>query len=125
MVPLGISSAAAVRVGQALGRRDPSGASAAGDSAIFFGAGFMTLAGIALLVFPRWIARIFTPDETVIRNTVLLLAAGAAFKLFPWIHTVPPGPLRGAVATPTPPSCHFTAYWIIGLPLGAWLCFHR
>jgi len=21
--------------------------------------------------------------------------------------------------------CHFTAYWIIGLPLGAWLCFRR
>jgi MATE family multidrug resistance protein len=21
--------------------------------------------------------------------------------------------------------CHFTAYWIIGLPLGAWLCFSR
>jgi len=21
--------------------------------------------------------------------------------------------------------CHLTAYWIIGLPLGAWLCFRR
>jgi MATE family multidrug resistance protein len=21
--------------------------------------------------------------------------------------------------------CHFTAYWIIGLPLGAWLTFRR
>jgi MATE family multidrug resistance protein len=21
--------------------------------------------------------------------------------------------------------CHFTAYWVVGLPLGAWLCFHR
>jgi MATE family multidrug resistance protein len=125
MVPLGISSAAAVRVGQAIGRRDPSGASAAGDSAIFFGAGFMTLAGIALLVFPRWIARIFTPDETVIRNTVLLLAAGAAFQLFDGIQTVATGALRGAGDTRTPMFCHFTAYWIIGLPLGAWLCFYR
>jgi MATE family multidrug resistance protein len=125
MVPLGISSAAAVRVGQAVGRRDPSGASAAGDSAIFFGAGFMTLAGIALLVFPRRIARIFTPDETVIRNTVLLLAAGAAFQLFDGIQTVATGALRGAGDTRTPMFCHFTAYWIIGLPLGAWLCFYR
>ncbi len=82
MVPLGISSAAAVRVGQAIGRRDPSGASAAGDSAIFFGAGFMTLAGIALVVFPRVIARIYTPDETVSRNAVLVIPAGAAFRLF-------------------------------------------
>ncbi len=125
MVPLGISSAAAVRVGQAIGRRDPSGASAAGDSAIFFGAVFMTLAGIALLVFPRWIARMFTPDEIVTHNTVLLLAAGAAFQLFDGIQTVATGALRGAGDTRTPMFCHFTAYWIIGLPLGAWLCFYR
>jgi len=125
MVPLGISSAAAVRVGQAIGRKDPSGASAAGDSAIFFGAAFMTLASIALLIFPRWIARIFTPDEIVIRNTVLLLAAGAAFQLFDGIQTVATGALRGAGDTRTPMFCHFTAYWIIGLPLGAWLCFRK
>jgi multidrug resistance protein, MATE family len=125
MVPLGISSAAAVRVGQAIGRRDPSGASAAGQSAIFLGAGFMTLAGIALLFFPRWIARIFTPDETVIDSTILLLAAGAAFQLFDGIQTVATGALRGAGDTRTPMFCHFTAYWIIGLPLGAWLCFQR
>src|ERR1700739_4506248 len=55
MVPLGISSAAAVRVGQALGRRDPRGAGDAGYTAIFLGAGFMTLAAIALVVFPRWL----------------------------------------------------------------------
>ena len=58
MVPLGISSAAAVRVGQALGRRDPRGASAAGGTAIFIGAAFMSMASIAFLVVPRWIARI-------------------------------------------------------------------
>ena len=35
------------------------------------------------------------------------------------------GALRGAGDTRTPMLCHFTAYWIIGLPLGAWLCFAR
>src|SRR6201997_4377003 len=35
MVPLGIASAAAVRVGQALGRKDPHGATHAGGTAIF------------------------------------------------------------------------------------------
>lgn len=125
MVPLGISSAAAVRVGQAIGRKDPQGAGNAGGSAIFFGAAFMTLAGITLLLIPRWIARIYTPDETVIRNTVLLLAVAAAFQLFDGIQTVATGALRGAGDTRTPMFCHFSAYWIIGLPLGAWLCFGR
>jgi multidrug resistance protein, MATE family len=125
MVPLGISSAAAVRVGQALGRRDARAASAAGGTAIFIGAAFMTFASVLLLVFPRWIARIYTIDETVIRKATALLAAGAAFQLFDGIQSVATGALRGAGDTRTPMLCHFTAYWLIGLPLGAWLCFRR
>ncbi len=63
MVPLGISSAAAVRVGQALGRKDPLGARDSGSTAIALGAIFMACCSVALLVFPRWIARMYTPDE--------------------------------------------------------------
>src|SRR5438105_9062208 len=125
MVPLGISSAAAVRVGQAIGRGKPASAGDAGYTAIFLGAAFMTLAAVALLVFPRWIALMYTPDETVIRSTALLLIAGAAFQLFDGIQTVATGALRGAGDTRTPMICHFTAYWVIGLPLGGWLCFAR
>ena len=125
MVPLGISSAAAVRVGQAIGRRDPSAAADAGDTAIFIGAAFMTLCSGALLIFPRLIARMYTPDESVIHMTIVLLAAGAAFQLFDGLQTVATGALRGAGDTRTAMLCHFTAYWVIGLPLGAWLCFRR
>lgn len=125
MVPLGIASAAAVRVGQAIGRKDFSGAGDAGSTAIFLGAGFMTCASVALLIFPRWIARMYTPDVSVIRSTISLLAAGAAFQLFDGIQTVATGALRGAGDTRTPMLCHLTAYWVIGLPLGAWLCFRR
>src|SRR5258708_768878 len=82
MVPLGVASAAAVRVGQAIGRNDRAGAGAAGGTAIFLGAAFMACATGALPLFPRWIARMYTPDETVIRSTTLLLAAGAAFQVF-------------------------------------------
>ncbi len=125
MVPLGVSSAAAVRVGQAIGRKDPQGAADAGGTAIFLGAAFMTCMSVVLLVVPRWIARAYTPDETIIHSTILLLAAGAAFQLFDGIQTVATGALRGLGDTRTPMLCHFAAYWIIGLPLGAWLCFRR
>jgi MATE family multidrug resistance protein len=123
MVPLGIASAAAVRVGQAIGRKDAVGAGDAGGTAIFLGAGFMACASVGLLVFPRWIARMYTPDESVIRSTIALLAAGAAFQLFDGIQTVATGALRGAGDTRTPMLCHLFAYWVLGLPLGAWLCF--
>ena len=123
MVPLGVSSAAAVRVGQAIGRKDPQGAADAGGTAIFLGAAFMTCMSVVLLVVPRWIARAYTPDPAIIQSTIALLAAGAAFQLFDGIQTVATGALRGLGDTRTPMLCHFTAYWIIGLPLGAWLCF--
>src|ERR1700674_2821181 len=80
---------------------------------------------IALLIFPRIVARLYSHDEAVIHSASLLLAAGAAFQLFDGIQTVATGALRGAGDTRTPMLCHFTAYWIIGLPLGAWLCFRK
>jgi|SRR5208283_107621 len=124
MVPLGLSSAAAVRVGQALGRRDPVGARNAGNTAILLGASFMSSMSVALLVFPRYIARFYTANETVIHSATILLMAGAAFQLFDGIQTVATGSLRGTGDTRTPMLCHFSAYWLMGLPLGAYLCFH-
>jgi multidrug resistance protein, MATE family len=125
MVPLGLGSATAVRVGQAIGRRSPIDARNAGNTAILLGASFMATMSVVLLVLPRYIARIYTTDEVVIHSAITLLAAGAAFQLFDGIQTVATGALRGTGDTRTPMLCHFTAYWLIGLPLGAWLCFRR
>ena len=97
MIPLGISSAAAVRVGQALGRRDPAGARNAGNTAIILGASFMATMSVVLLIFPRYIARFYTSDEAVIHAAISLLAVGAAFQLFDGIQTVATGSLRGLV----------------------------
>ncbi len=123
MVPLGISSAAAVRVGQQLGRRDPAGARRAGWSAILLGAGFMTCSGLVFVSIPTLIARLFSPDTTVIRTGAKLLLVAAAFQLFDGLQTVATGALRGAGDTTTPMLANFIAYWLIGLPAGYFLCF--
>jgi multidrug resistance protein, MATE family len=125
MVPLGLASAAAVRVGQALGRGDTVGARNAGNTAILLGASFMSCMSVVLLAFPGYIARIYTVDEQVIHAAIVLLAAGAAFQLFDGIQTVCTGALRGTGDTRTPMLCHFSAYWLMGLPLGTYLCFRR
>lgn len=123
MVPLGISSAAAVRVGQQLGRRDPAGARRAGWSAIMLGAGFMTCSGLTFVSFPTFIARLFSPDPMVVRTGAKLLLVAAAFQLFDGLQTVATGALRGAGDTKTPMLANFIAYWLIGLPVGYLLCF--
>jgi MATE family multidrug resistance protein len=123
MVPLGIASAAAVRVGQALGRGDPHGASRAGWTAMALGMSFMFCMGVIFFLIPDYIVRVYTPDPTVIHAAGVLLYVAAFFQLFDGMQTVATGALRGAGDTRTPMICHLVLYWGIGLPLGAYLCF--
>jgi MATE family multidrug resistance protein len=123
MVPLGISSAAAVRVGHAIGRGDPAGAARSGWTALGLGATVMAASALALLIFPKAIARLFTPDSAIIAAAVPLLRVAAFFQLFDGLQVTATGALRGAGDTTTPMLCHFAGYWVIGLPLGVLLCF--
>ena len=125
MVPLGISSAAAVRVGQAIGRRDPEGASRSGWTALALGAGVMSVSAVTLLAIPQAIARLFTPEAGIIAAAAPLLRVAAFFQLFDGLQVTTTGALRGAGDTRTPMLCHFAGYWILGLPLGVFLCFRE
>jgi multidrug resistance protein, MATE family len=123
MVPLGISSAAAVRVGHLIGQRDPAAAGRAGWSALACGVAFMSLAAVAFLAIPAPIARIYTADPAVIRMSVTLLAIAAVFQMFDGCQVVVAGALRGTGNTRTPMWCNLLFYWFVGLPVGMWLCF--
>jgi MATE family multidrug resistance protein len=123
MVPLGIGSAAAVRVGQALGRRDPHAASRAGWTALALGSSFMTCTAIAFWLAPQYIVRIYSPDPAVIRSASTLLFVAGFFQLFDGLQAVATGALRGAGDTRAPMICSVLLYWLVGLPLGYYLCF--
>ena len=123
MVPLGISSAAAVRVGQAVGRKDPQGIAVSGWTALLLGAGFMSTAGVALAFAPRWIARLYTPEAAVIAASAGLLRIAALFEVFDGLQVVATGALRGLGDTRTPALAHLAGYWIIGMPVAYVLCF--
>ena len=123
MVPLGISSAAAVRVGQAIGRGDRAGARRAGWSAMAIGVGFMVTSGLAFVTLSRTIARWFSHDPAVVKVGSMLLLVAAAFQLFDGMQIVATGALRGTGETRIPMLANLVAYWFLGLPLGYFLCF--
>lgn len=124
MMPLGISSAAAVRVGSALGHGDLKAAARAGWTALGLGVALMSVAAMVLLVFPHWIAEGFTVDSAVIGSAVALLRVAAFFQLFDGMQVVATGALRGVGDTRVPMLAHLGGYWLVGLPVGAVLAFH-
>ena len=123
MVPLGVASAAAVRVGHAVGRRDASGAWRAGWTALLFGTLFMAAAAIVFFGVPRVLIGFFTTDAGVLEVGVTLLFVAALFQLFDGVQGVATGALRGLGDTRSPMLWNFAGHWLVGLPLGYALCF--
>jgi len=123
MVPFGLASAAAVRVGHAVGRQDPRGVAGAGWTAIGIGVAFMSTAAIVFLTMPVPLIRAFTSDPDVVRTGVALLFVAAVFQLFDGLQGVTTGVLRGLADTRTPMIWNLVGHWFLGLPLGYVLCF--
>lgn len=123
MIPLGISSAGAVRVAQSLGAGHPERAVRVGWTSIFLGAGIMACFGIIMVFIPHFLVSFFTPDAEVIRVGAQLMLIAAFFQLFDGAQVVSTGVLRGIGNTKASFLTNFAGYWIIGLPLGAFLAF--
>ena len=123
MVPQGVGSAGAVRVGRSAGRRDPFGVRRAGWAALTLGAGFMSAAAVLFVLAPHPILRLYTSDPAVTRAGTTLLLVAAFFQLFDGLQAVATGVLRGLGDTRTPMVCNLAGHWIVGLPAGYALCF--
>jgi MATE family multidrug resistance protein len=123
MVPLGVSSAGAIRVGLAMGAGDRDGVRHRGWLAIALGVGFMAVAALSLFIFPADIINLFTNDVSVLAVGVSLLYIAAFFQLFDGLQVVTAGILRGLGDTRTPMVAGLVGYWVLGLPAGYWLCF--
>jgi MATE family multidrug resistance protein len=123
-VTLGISSAAAVRVGHAVGRKDLHGARVAGLLGIGLGAAFMALAALAFLFLPAELARLLTDDPVVLGAAIPLLRVAAVFQLSDGVQAVAAGALRGAGDTRAPLWAIVAGYYAVGLPVAVLFGLH-
>lgn len=123
MAATGIAAAVTVRVGFEYGRKDKTELQIAGRTAIILAASFMGATALMFTLLHTVLPGFYTDDAEVISITSTLLWMVAFFQLSDGVQVVSMGALRGMGDVVIPSSIAFTAYWVLGLPLGAFLAF--
>ncbi|MFK7877176.1 MAG: MATE family efflux transporter [Paracoccaceae bacterium] len=121
MIHLGLSNAATVRAGNALGRRD-AGHLARG-AWVAFALSLITalLTMVGFLTLPDPLISLFMNENEAARQDILTLGAvllilAALFQLVDGAQVIALGLLRGVQDTRVPMIMAVVSYWIIGMP---------
>jgi MATE family, multidrug efflux pump len=123
MVPLGVADAGSILVGHAVGRGDLPGTRGAARAALLCGIGFMSCTAVAFLTLPGPLARLYTPEASVIAVAVGLIPLAGVFQVFDGTQVVAGGILRGLGETKVAMLVNLLGYWFFGLPVSYLLGF--
>jgi len=117
MVPLALSSATTIQVGQLIGAGKPRSARTSGALGIGLCAFFMSLSAIFLLIFRDSVVNLYTDDEAVRGIAISLLLMAAIFQVADGVQVGAAGALRGYKDTRFPMAVNMFAYWALAFPL--------
>jgi MATE family multidrug resistance protein len=123
MVPLGVSAAAAVLVGNAVGRGNAAAARRSARTALLCGAGFMSATAVIFLLLPRLLAGLYTNDGAVLAVAAGLIPIAGVFQVFDGLQAVSGGILRGLGDTRAPMLINVLGFWLFGMPVSIYLGF--
>eukprot|EP00038_Savillea_parva_P028225 m.63826 g.63826 ORF g.63826 m.63826 type:complete len:487 (-) comp8184_c0_seq2:1281-2741(-) len=118
MFPLSISQAAAVRVGNLIGKHEPRRAKASARIIIRVTAILMCVIGASMWMMPRTLGAINTSDESVLAALPGPLAVLSLYAFVDSISVVIQGVLRGVGEQKLGAVGSLVGYYIVGLPLG-------
>jgi len=125
MMPLGIGAAAAVLVGQAIGRDDAGAARRSAAAALTAGILLSALTTALFLAVPALLASAYVREPGVIALAATLIPLAGVFQLFDGVQAVAGGALRGAADTRAAMIANIIGFWGIGLPIGLTLAFRE
>lgn len=123
MIPLGLSMALTVRIGQALGAEEFGRLRAIVISGWGLAASYGLIAAVVFLMGGEFFARLFVESQNVIALAASLVVIVGIFQLCDSFQVCSAAMLRGLKDSRVPALMGFAAYWLIGLPVGAWLAF--
>jgi len=117
MVPLALSSATTIQVGQQIGAGKLKSARTSGAVGIGLCASFMGMSAIFLLIFRDAVVSLYTDDATVRGIAISLLLMAAIFQIADGMQIGAAGALRGYKDTRIPMVVNMFAYWVVAFPL--------
>ncbi|XP_063289187.1 multidrug and toxin extrusion protein 1-like [Pelobates fuscus] len=123
MMPVGVSIAASVRVGHALGAGDIKQAKKSAIVSLLMTESFALCCCILLVSLKEIIAYVFTSDHEIVALVSYVLPVYAATHLFDGCVATCGGILRGTGRQKIGAIFHFVGYYVIGLPVGISLMF--
>ena len=124
MIPVGLSSAIMVRVGQSLGRSDFAEVRFRGWLGITASTVLIVPSVVFVIFFPEIIISVYTSDPEVVTVATALLMVAAFFQIFDGLYMTGAGALRGMKDTKGPMWISILAYWLIGFPIAWFLGSH-
>ena len=124
MMATGISSAAAIRVGAAVGRESKTGIRRAGVAAFILSIVLMGAFATLFLTANNWLVDLYIRDNPAVSSVAasLLIMAGF-FQLSDGIQVVGIGSLRGIADVNIPTWITLFSYWIVALPTSYFFAF--
>jgi MATE family multidrug resistance protein len=117
MIPLALSSATTVRVGQLIGAGDTHGARTSGAVGIGLCAGIMAVSALFMLIFRDTVVALYTDDPAVSNIAISLLLMAAIFQVADGVQIGAAGALRGYRDTRIPMFINTFAFWVLAFPL--------
>jgi MATE family multidrug resistance protein len=123
MVPISVGVAAGVRIGNNIGKGDARSAKLACWMSFLVGEVFMAVNGLCLLLLRNVLATAFTDDAEIIKLVVVIFPLAALFQIFDGAQVVCSGVIRGMGRQVMGVIANFMGYYVIGLPVGAFLTF--
>ena len=124
MIPLGLSMALTVRIGEAQGAARWHQLRPIAISGWLLASAFAVLTAGMFLVFGKNLTSLFIDNAEVISLAASLLVIVGIFQLVDSIQVVSGAMLRGLHDAKIPAFMGFVAYWLVGLPLAVWLAFY-
>ena len=118
MLTIGLATAAAIRVANAIGRDSWRDAARAGWVAIGLEILIMSIAAVIIFFSAATIARAYSDDADVLALLIPVLGLTAGMVIIDGLQGVLMGVLRGAADTLLPTIIYGLSFWAVGVPVG-------